>query len=250
MIHLDFIIWGLENQDNVHYAMPLRHMLNDSLTYIFNELKCVTLDIFGKDSHVFNRVCYLEEVIKESFYNCGFNINKLKSFYQKYISNMDPAFIDNVKNKCVGYAFSSTGPIETALSINEILHFIHSYIVNNEKILQSLPLLNEKNNKSDYNVPTNEETRFAAIAAKYGVMILAGLARKENGKLYNSTVFWGRDGKVLDIYHKIHLAGDESEVFIPGDRLHIVDTEFGRIGMAGICNFQRQQEISQRWALI
>lgn len=31
---VDFIIWGLENQDNVHYAMPLRHMLNDSLTYL------------------------------------------------------------------------------------------------------------------------------------------------------------------------------------------------------------------------
>lgn len=124
--------------------------LNDSLTYIFNELKCVTLDIFGKNSNVFNRVCYLEEVIKESFYNCGFDINKLKSFYQKYISNMDPAFIDNVKNKCVGYAFSSTSPIETALSMNEILHFIHSYIVNNEKILQSLPLLNEKNNNYNY----------------------------------------------------------------------------------------------------
>ena len=124
--------------------------LNDSLIYIFNELKCVTLDIFGKDSHVFNRVCYLEEVIKESFYNCGFDINKLKSFYQKYISNMDPVFIDNVKNECVGYAFSGTGPIETALSINEILHFIHSYIVNNEKILQSLPLLNEKNNNYNY----------------------------------------------------------------------------------------------------
>ena len=41
--------------------------LNDSLIYIFNELKCVTLDIFGKNSNVFNRVCYLEEVIKESF---------------------------------------------------------------------------------------------------------------------------------------------------------------------------------------
>lgn len=67
---------------------------------------------------------------------------------------------------------------------------------------------NEKNNKSDYNVPTNEEARFAAIAAKYGVMILAGLARKEKGKLYNSTVFWGRDGRIKDVYHKIHLAGD------------------------------------------
>ena len=31
---VDFMIWGLENQDNVHYAMPLRHMLNDSLAYL------------------------------------------------------------------------------------------------------------------------------------------------------------------------------------------------------------------------
>ena len=31
---VDFVIWGLENQDNVHYAMPLRHMLNDSLVYL------------------------------------------------------------------------------------------------------------------------------------------------------------------------------------------------------------------------
>lgn len=124
--------------------------LNDSLTYIFNELKCVTLDIFGKDSHVFKRICLLEKNTMESFYNCGFDINKLKSFYQKYISNMEPVFIDNVKNECVGYAFGGTGPIEAALSINEILHFIHSYIVNNEKILQSLPLLNEKNNSNNY----------------------------------------------------------------------------------------------------
>ena len=98
--------------------------LNDSLTYIFNELKCVTLDIFGKNSNVFNRVCYLEEVIKESFYNCGFDINKLKSFYQKYISNMEPAFIDSVKSKCIGYyIFYSTSPADEATSINEILHF-------------------------------------------------------------------------------------------------------------------------------
>lgn len=88
--------------------------------------------------------------------------------------------------------------------------------------------------KSDADIPQDEESRFAAIAANYHVMILAGLVRKENGKLYNSTVFWGRDGKVIDVYHKIHLAGDEPEVFVAGDRLHTVDTEFGRIGMA-IC---------------
>ncbi len=125
--------------------------LNDSLIYIFNELKCVTLDIFGKDSHVFKRICLLEKNTMESFYNCGFDINKLKSFYQKYISNMEPAFIDSVKSKCFGYyIFYSTSPADEATSINEILHFIHSYIINNEKILQSIPLLKKKNNSNNY----------------------------------------------------------------------------------------------------
>lgn len=31
---VEFIIWGLENQEKIHYAMPLRHMLNDSLAYL------------------------------------------------------------------------------------------------------------------------------------------------------------------------------------------------------------------------
>lgn len=92
----------------------------------------------------------------------------------------------------------------------------------------------EENEKSDVDIPQDEESRFAEIAKNYNVMILAGLVRKEHGKLYNSTVFWGRDGKVIDVYHKIHLAGDESKVFVPGEKLHVVDTEFGRIGMA-IC---------------
>lgn len=124
--------------------------LNDSLIYIFSELKCVVLDIFGKDSNVFNRVCYLEKTIKESFYSCGFDMNKLKLFYQKFISNMELIFIDNVKRECVGYTFGSTTSVEMAVSVNELLHFIHSYVINNDEILQSIPLLNEKKNDYDY----------------------------------------------------------------------------------------------------
>lgn len=125
--------------------------LNDSLIYIFSELKCVVLDIFGKDSNVFNRICYLEKTIKENFYNCSFDINKLKVFYQRFISNMELNFIDNVKRECVGYTFGSTTSVEMATSINEFLHFIHSYVINNDEILQSIPLLNEK--KNDYDCP-------------------------------------------------------------------------------------------------
>lgn len=37
---IEFIIWGLENQSKVHYAMPLRHMIGDAFSYLkeYNEI--------------------------------------------------------------------------------------------------------------------------------------------------------------------------------------------------------------------
>ena len=37
---MEFVIWGLENQERIHYAMPLRNMLNDTLVYLkeYNEI--------------------------------------------------------------------------------------------------------------------------------------------------------------------------------------------------------------------
>ena len=37
---IDFVLWGLENQAKIHYAMPLRHMLGDSFSYLkeYNEI--------------------------------------------------------------------------------------------------------------------------------------------------------------------------------------------------------------------
>ena len=123
--------------------------LNDSLIYILSELKCIALDVFGKESSIFNKVCYLEQDIKTNFYNCGFDIEKLKSFYQKYISNMEPSFIDDVKRSYIGYYLGGGGvsPLKKASTINEILHLMHSHIINSEGLLQSIPLLNEKDNQ-------------------------------------------------------------------------------------------------------
>ena len=126
--------------------------LNDSLIYIFSELKCITIDIFGKESDVFNRLCYLENIIKNNFYSCGLDINKLKLFYQKFISNMEPRFIDSVKSTCIGYSFNGTSAVDSANSINELLHFMHSYIVNNDMILRSLPLISKKKNNYEYSI--------------------------------------------------------------------------------------------------
>ena len=31
---VDFVLWGLENQERIHYAMPLRNMLYDGMGYL------------------------------------------------------------------------------------------------------------------------------------------------------------------------------------------------------------------------
>lgn len=124
--------------------------LNDLLIYIFCELKCIALDLFKKDSNVISKIFSMEKNIKNQFYSCGFDIDKLKKFYEIYISNMTNDFINSVKKECVGYTFYGTSSIEMANSLNEILHFLHSYIINNEIILQSVPLIKEKQNEFDY----------------------------------------------------------------------------------------------------
>lgn len=124
--------------------------LDELIMYMFTEFKCISVDIFGKESNVLDRIYYLENVTKNNFYSCGFDIEKLKKLYNNCISNMKQEFINSVKDECVGYSFCGTNSIEQATSTNEVLHFIHSYIVNNENILQAMPLIKEKNNEYIY----------------------------------------------------------------------------------------------------
>ena len=123
--------------------------INDFLEYTFTELKCMTVDIFGINSLVMQRINELEVQIKNNFYSCGFDPDKLNSFYKNFITNMEPEFVKLVKDRCVGYTLtsSSESPMSKATTINEILHFIHSYVLNNEKILQAMPEINKKVNE-------------------------------------------------------------------------------------------------------
>ena len=131
-------------------TMKYADNLNDSLNYIFSEFKYITADFFGTKSPVFIKIDELERIIKNNFYSCGNDINKLQNFYRYFVSNMTPEFIDNIKNNCVGYTGGNVDPIMQATSINEILHFLHSYIINNEELLQAIPINKQKNNMYKY----------------------------------------------------------------------------------------------------
>ena len=137
----------------------------ESLLYVFSELKSIALDIFGNDSIVLERIMMLEEASKTVFASCGLNIDKLRFFHENFISNLRLEFLDLIKRECSGYIDIDTGLIsEQTTSVNEILHFIHSYVLNNDELLHALPVIDQKINNNEQpivlrgnNVPAFEE---------------------------------------------------------------------------------------------
>lgn len=79
-------------------------------------------------------------------------MHKLKRFYIDYIANMDPRFINLVKERRVGYKISDTNIASYSKTINEFLHYIHSYVVNNNKIIEAMPLIDTKVNDNNEDI--------------------------------------------------------------------------------------------------
>ena len=124
----------------------------ESLIYIFNELKEVTLDFLGEKSVLYSNIVDMEKYIKSSFINAGISVDKLNDLYKNFISNMNENFVDKVKEECFGYRASNESEAQgIATSVNEILHYLHSYVLNNDIILQSVPQISNKTNS--YGIP-------------------------------------------------------------------------------------------------
>lgn len=75
---------------------------------------------------------------------------------------------------------------------------------------------------------------FIECSAKLGVMLAIGIARLQDGRLYNSALLLDR-GVILGQYDKMHLWNTEKSLFQPGAKLPpVVETRLGSIGLA-IC---------------
>lgn len=77
---------------------------------------------------------------------------------------------------------------------------------------------------------------YAKKAKELSLMIFAGsFIEIEDGNLYNTSIFFGKDGEILDTYRKIHLfryGSREGELLKRGEKISVVDTEFGKIGLS------------------
>ena len=72
--------------------------------------------------------------------------------------------------------------------------------------------------------------KWMELAAEFGIYIVAGMTERDGDKIYNTAVFLSREGKLLAKHRKINVLQDVEGIYEIGDRLNVVQTEFGRVG--------------------
>ena len=97
-------------------------------------------------------------------------------------------------------------------------------------------------------------SKISELSDKHGVYILAGsIPEKEDGKLYNTSYLFDRNGKIIAKHRKMHLFDidvkdkitfKESDVLTAGNKVTAAKTEFGKIGI-GICYDIRFPELAR-----
>lgn len=109
-------------------------------------------------------------------------------------------------------------------------------------------------------IPGALTDRLGALAAEHAIWLLAGSFSERSdveNKVYNTSVLFASDGSIRATYRKIHLfdvsidgqfQARESARNLPGSKVVVADTEFGRVGLS-ICYDVRFPELYRSLAL-
>jgi predicted amidohydrolase len=81
-------------------------------------------------------------------------------------------------------------------------------------------------------VPGGETARFLSdMAKKYQIYLCTGLTEKAGDQVYNAAVIINSEGKIILKHRKINELDIGHPFYDLGDRLNVVDTEYGRLGL-------------------
>ena len=154
----------------VELALSLRFVNDEDSKIEYLDSVYKTMDEFRKEFIDIFKSLGMEKNIDalNNFFNrfneeCVYKSNNPNALYRDLLSNMRMGFIEEVKGQ-TGYSYGGNLDlmISKSKTINELLHCIHSHIVNNGEILQSMPSINSKINTKDYPITLyGEDTELA-----------------------------------------------------------------------------------------
>ena len=99
-------------------------------------------------------------------------------------------------------------------------------------------------------IPGPDSYRLCKLAADCHIHLCVGLAEKDGGRLYDSAILMDSGGRILLKHRKMNLLTElMTPPYTPGEDLHAVETEFGKIGLL-ICADTHENHILQRMAAL
>lgn len=104
-------------------------------------------------------------------------------------------------------------------------------------------------------IPGTYTDTISELAKTHKVNISAGsfVEKAEGKKIYNTSLFFGREGEIIGQYRKVHLMDamsyKESDSVSPGNTVSVFDTDFCRIGLM-VCYDLRFPELSRTMTLM
>ena len=81
---------------------------------------------------------------------------------------------------------------------------------------------------------TEIREKISALTNKYQMHIAANNYVERDGKIYNTSTLYGRQGEILGKYEKVHMPAIEHWKVSPGEGFDVIETDIGKIGFA-IC---------------
>ena len=131
-----------------------------AIKYVDNLIKELDTikDYFFWVIDTYNMSPYLKDVINnslneynEKLLNSNYDYDRLIRIYQECILKMTSGLDKELQKNLFGYNINrkEVESFEKCKTINDYLHAFHFYIVNNEKIFHSMPVIDRKINKDD-----------------------------------------------------------------------------------------------------
>lgn len=131
-----------------------------AIKYVDNLIKELDTikDYFFWVIDTYNMSPYLKDVINnslneynEKLLNSNYDYDRLTSIYEECILKMTVGLEKELQKNLFGYNINrkEVESFEKCKTINDYLHAFHFYIVNNEKIFHSMPVIDRKINKDD-----------------------------------------------------------------------------------------------------
>lgn len=152
---------NFDESSKINYIDKLYKSLKD-LEFDFKS----SLKGFNFDNKINESLTELFNKEKEKLAISNYNNINCNEIYQNNFSDMSKTFIEDVKKTFVGYTSFNENDLNTSIkeakTINELLHTCHSYIMNNQSILNSITKISEKQNQFKYPISLYGEQTKAA----------------------------------------------------------------------------------------